>query len=313
MGRLKNTIKPFLPLGVLDFRHRVRDIRGYLDVRGRYENQPSRWNLIASLLNYIQPPKTILFYPERPAPLTVEYKLCALLGYAITTNPKHEFDVAFKRMNTTIFDPALLRGIPTPREKIINAGSADISKKAVSALFENVFGYALDVDPMQYEGKLVEKSNSNFTHDGRVLQGPLTPADIKEDKVYQKLIDNSSVGAGLVTDYRVPIHGRQIPLVYLKHRPVETRFSNVNASAELTAPNIVLSTSERDKLLLLARRMGVDYGEFDVLRDRDGRIYVVDVNNTPVGPPNGLPIPECRLALERMKISFDEMLERHQL
>jgi len=32
--------------------------------------------------------------------------------------------------------------------------------------------------------------------------------------------------------------------------------------------------------------MALDYGELDVLRNKnDGKIYIVDVNNTPQGPP----------------------------
>jgi hypothetical protein len=61
---------------------------------------------------------------------------------------------------------------------------------------------------------------------------------------------------------------------------------------------------ELEQILYLARKMGVDYGEFDVLRDKDKRIYVVDVNNTPAGPPNGLPEGEVKAALERLVKSF---------
>jgi hypothetical protein len=60
----------------------------------------------------------------------------------------------------------------------------------------------------------------------------------------------------------------------------------------------------------MARKMGIDYGEFDILRDKDGRIYVVDVNNTPWGPPNGLPEFESNIALKRLVKSFDRLLEK---
>ena len=46
------------------------------------------------------------------------------------------------------------------------------------------------------------------------------------------------------------------------------------------------------------RRLGLDFGEIDILRDaRDQRIYCVDVNTTPALPPISLPYAEMRRAL----------------
>jgi hypothetical protein len=40
--------------------------------------------------------------------------------------------------------------------------------------------------------------------------------------------------------------------------------------------------------------MGLDFGELDILRDNDdGRIYIVDVNNTPSGPRRGVHMQEA--------------------
>jgi glutathione synthase/RimK-type ligase-like ATP-grasp enzyme len=113
------------------------------------------------------------------------------------------------------------------------------------------------------------------------------PAPRRDGYVYQRVIDNR-VG-DRVLDIRVPIIGDSIPFVYFKYRPVATRFSNTNERAELRATADALSAEEREQLLALSRSMGVDYGELDVLRDADdGLLYVVDVNTTPSGPPNGL-------------------------
>ncbi len=47
-----------------------------------------------------------------------------------------------------------------------------------------------------------------------------------------------------------------------------------------------MSGQEISNLLQFCQLMGMDYGELDVLRDRqDGRIYVVDANSTPLPPP----------------------------
>jgi len=48
----------------------------------------------------------------------------------------------------------------------------------------------------------------------------------------------------------------------------------------------VLSEEEADRVQRFCRGMGLDYGELDAVRDASsGRLYVVDVNNTPFGPP----------------------------
>ena len=260
------------------------------------------------------PGKTVLFFPQRPGPLTVEFKLCKLLGYSTTGDPNRRFDVAFKRKAATFFDPAILRKLPVERERVINADSLDIGKEAVARAFGATFGYELAVDPSRYSGAMVEKSNMNCTHDGRVIAGPMKPRDIQPGKVYQKAIIPQSQN-GCLIDYRVPIHGEQIPLVYVQHVPVKQRFSRrIYAQVDVAAPETVFSANELASMIRLARNLGIDYCEFDVLRDRaDELIYVVDANNTPTGPPWELPRSQQRLALERLARSFERLLRSREL
>ena len=64
-------------------------------------------------------------------------------------------------------------------------------------------------------------------------------------------------------------------------------------------------SSKKEKILLFCRRMGLDYGELDMLRDReDGRLYIVDVNNTPFGPPHGLPKAHAADAVRTLAENF---------
>jgi len=66
-----------------------------------------------------------------------------------------------------------------------------------------------------------------------------------------------------------------------KTRSREARFLTFH-SAKLRETDDVLSKDEQAKILQFCRAIGLDYGELDVLRDNgDGRIYVVDANNTP--------------------------------
>lgn len=310
---MRERLKALLPTSALDA---LRDRRGWIltlprDFRTRrdFSDNSLSADVLAFLGTAFRPGKTILFFPERPEKQFVSYKLCALLGYAITTNVNRRFDAALRHEDATFFDPAVLRTIPgRPGDSgVINARLADISKHAVARAFADVFGYGLEVDPTEYRGRIVEKSNRNAAHDGRLLAGPVAPETVRPDCVYQKAIDNTSED-GLVLDYRLPVHGGRIPLVYLKYRPVETRFSNTNALVRLGSPSEAFSEAELERILSLAAAMGVDYGEFDVLRDKDGRIYVVDINNTPNGPPNGLPVREAKRAMTLLAKSFDRLL-----
>ena len=142
---------------------------------------------------------------------------------------------------------------------------------------------------------------------------PIPAENLRPASVYQKEIDNTTGKDDMVLDYRLPIHGDQIPLIYLKYRPFATRFANQNSFAELGETGKFFSTTELQNILQMARKMGVDYGALDVLRDKDGRIYVVDVNNTPNGPPNGLPLPESKIGMERMTGSFFALLEQWKI
>ena len=111
--------------------------------------------------------------------------------------------------------------------------------------------------------------------------------------------------AGAAEDIRVPVFGHLIPFCYRKRRPIDSRFSNENTSATLCEVDTVLSAAEVQQIFQFCDAMGLDYGELDVLRDRDdGRLYVVDVNNTPWGPPNHLDPASVPVALQRLAHAF---------
>lgn len=192
---------------------------------------------------------------------------------------------------------------------MLNRGCTDISKKHVAAVFERVFGYGLSVDPTTFEGPIAAKSDENYAHDGEVLTGPLDPAAVEGGRVYQRLIDNTAGDEAL--DLRTPVYGGEIPFVYIKRRPVASRFSANNTTVELYRTEDIFTPEERSALARFAREMSLDYGELDVLRDNvDGRIYVVDVANTPAGPPNGVSEEVERAAVRRLAEWFAELVER---
>lgn len=316
MNRIRERIKATLPVlladRLRDFRDKIQASRNHYSFQRLLGDRPV-WRDVASALRVlIQPDERILFFPERPIPPFLAYALCTLLGYTITKDPKRRFDVVFKYKNRTVFDPAILDQVSVDRARIINAGSVDISKRTVGRVFAEIFGYPLDVDPLRYDGEIVEKSDANAAHDGRVVQGPLAPEDIRPGRVYQKVINSLSDRPGFFVDYRVPIIGGQIPFVYLKFRHFDDRFSNY-VDPEMKEPDEIFSSEEVENILRLTRRMGFDFGEIDVLRDADGRIYVVDVNNTPGGALERLPKGARRAGLNRMVKLFDRMLQTRKM
>ncbi len=228
----------------------------------------------------------IAFLPVQPRP----WYLISVLAYR--AHMRHTTDVSQANAVFYFEDETNPEPPKIPDDvagKTFNFGCYDISKTRVARKFEQVFGYALAVDPLIYKGPIAVKSERNGAHDGYAITGPLPNGQALEpDMVYQRLIDNS-VDGKWVEDLRCPIIGGEIALVFVKRRPLESRFANVNTSVKLHKPEDLLTDTERVKLKEFARAMKLDWGGMDVLRDKgDGRIYVVDVNKTNMGPPIAL-------------------------
>lgn len=195
-------------------------------------------------------------------------------------------DVALYFDDSTFSEPPhLLNG---PRVQM-NFECRDISKTHVQNVFKDIFGYDLGVNPKEYTGRMVAKSEINGTHTGKIVEGPCAAED---GYVYQKLIDNRSED-GRVTDIRCPTAFGEIPLIYLKSRPETRRFDNLNTHVVMSTPENELSADEIEKVRLFCNAMKLDWGGLDILRDAaDGRIYIVDVNKTDMGPPLSLPLKD---------------------
>jgi hypothetical protein len=282
--------------------------RAYYRARLQFsnDNRPAAAGIV--LMSIFRASRTILFYPDLPHRDSMIFKICAALGYGISNDAGARSFGIVKWKDSTVFDGAELKKILSSNGRIINGNSLDISKRAVGRIFAEVFGYPLEINPLEFHGRMVEKSDTNATHDGRVLKGPLRPEDLRSGCVYQREIDNQY--GDQVIDYRVPILGDEIPLFYLKHRPVESRFGVPNSAATIEDPAAFFSATELKNLKLMSRNMGIDYGELDVLRDSDGRIYVVDANNTPFGPPVVLTEDEMKSAVSHIASAFSRLIEQ---
>lgn len=251
---------------------------------------------------------TILFFPERPRLHASVFKVCHLSGYRIAL-PGDRFDLAYYWLDAT-FRPEIPPDDPRFSEvRIINGRCLDISKARVEEAHQRVFGYGISVDPLIHAGPLVIKSDLNAQHNGVIVQGPLL--EVVPGNVYQRVIQNIEPNDHVV-DHRVVFIDGRIPHIYLKFRPMSRRFiSNRNDRVEMVETDSVFTADEQEKLVAIARDLHLDVGDLDVLRDRsDGRIYVVDINNTPNGPATRLPPAQMARALKNLTIEFDVLVRR---
>lgn len=258
--------------------------------------------LLAARL-YLAPRLRILCGPDRPGPFQTLTRLCALSGYAIRYDPNDAHDVAVHFAQGG--GPCRVR---TDRP-ILNRACTDISKRHVAAVFERTFGYPLAVDPLTYRGLILAKSDANNTHDGVVLEGPLPASAIEPGRVYQRYLD--TVEDRGAVEWRTPLYGGLAPLTLRRVRPLcEGQFSKTSA-AEAVLPKEAFSRAELAQLFRFAQTMGLDYGEVDIMRDRgDGRIYVVDVANTPAGPIKELSPADMRHALTTLCAAFEGLIRQ---
>lgn len=259
------------------------------------------------VINNVRSKRTVLFYPKMPSQYQVSYKLCTLMGYDMHSSPDQPFDLAIAHIGTTIFPENLFE--PLGDLPLINRNATDISKKRVEQEFENIFGYAIGIDPETFDGLALRKSNDNYTHDGEIIQCPTTITP-DQKMTYQRYID-SRTEDDFFWEMRVPVYRSEIPLIYLKYRPDTLDRFNETSHTTITEPGNILSLDEQKNLVRLAGKMGVDYGEMDVLRDNtDGRIYVVDVNRAPAGPRKGMTDKQCQAAVKILMPAFKRLIEK---
>lgn len=243
----------------------------------------------------------IWFAPDRPRPWYLLWPALQLAGMRLARSPA-EADLAFVfEDRTTAACPDLPSGVP-----VLNAHCLDVTKSRVASVFEDVFGRTLGVDPARWQGPMVSKSEANGRHDGVVIEGP---AAREPGKTYQRLIDNLAPD-GCVEDIRCPTVGGEIPVAFIKRREAGRRFANANAEVLLCAPGDVLSDQERAQIKQFCAAMGLDWGGLDVLRDRSsGKIFIVDVNKTDMGPPIALPLDDKMKATRMIAVMFRNFAE----
>ena len=248
--------------------------------------------------------KTILVYPHYPSRGSTIYKTGKILHYNITNKPNKNFDFAVYWEYLTFRKEYHLLEDISKEKRVINLYNRDISKQYVDQVHHNVFGYSTIIDPLKYNGKIVQKNNINAYHDGKILQAPIKES--KQGYIYQILIDNS-YSNGLVVDIRVPVVGEILDFVYLKFRNISERFKNTTVKTTIEKAHIIFTPEEKELLNNFCKNLKLEYGELDVLRNKtDNKIYVVDVNNTPQGPPANTSKQNASFALKKIADALEK-------
>lgn len=241
---------------------------------------------------------TIAFYPEKPRPWYFVWPVMHVSGAKLISDVQAA-DIVFQFEDKTTTTNVIPQTKPGAR--LVNFECNDISKSTVAAAFEAAAGYSLAVDPSTYDGPMVEKSEKNACHDGRIIEGPMDPIP---GKSYQRLIDNEIAG-GRVEDIRPVICGGKIGIVFLKRRPISRRFMNENSEVEMTTSEKCLSPEEIRIVERFAEEIGLEWGGVDVLRDRhSGKIFIVDANKTDMGPPIALKLGDKLKSTRYMARAF---------
>lgn len=225
---------------------------------------------------------TIRFTPDTPHPRYLVRSAVMWTGSRVARGDAPA-DVAFFFEDATVCAPPA-----PPHVRAFNFGCADISKSHVAAVFGDVFGYPLALDPALWVGDAVEKSEANGAHDGRVVACPCSP---KPGMAYQRVIDTVRTD-GFAYDLRTHCVGGVPVIVWIKRRDPGARFSPPSLGVTRHAPEAVFSAGELALIARFAQAMHADWCGLDILRDADGRIYIVDVNKTDAGPINALSLAD---------------------
>jgi len=233
----------------------------------------------------------IAFLPSRPRPWHSIWSALGAAGGQMTETARHADAVFFFDERTRSKPPRR----PDPLVPDFNFRCVDTSKSRVAQDFEIIFGYALAIKPERHQGLMVVKSEINGRQDGRVIDGPHLP---EPGFAYQKLIDNCIEG-NQVEVFSCPTVRGEIPLVYVMRRDLKRRFSNRDKTVFIANASAVFHSEELLNIRYFCAAIGLDWGTIDVLRDKtDGRIYIVDVNKTDIGPPLALPLQDKLRAVD---------------
>ena len=281
---------------------------GYASLHPRYQGSPATFAIgLIDGARQLNRGRRILFYPKVPRAGSGYLITRVVLrnGYQTVTHPDEPFDLAVKWLDQTFSpnDDTLLSLIADGF--VLNGGCVDNSKTTVERLHREVFGYGLAVDPTTWKGRCVRKPDLNGAGSGSLIDCPIEAPE--PGYIYQRFVDALDEDGNL-EEIRITIVGDRIPVVRVRAKPLDpAKIKEKHVKIVVRDATDVFTPEEIALIVRLAHRIGVQFGELDVLRDRhDGRIYVVDVNNTPWGARRDLPVDTWLEIVGRISDAFDD-------
>ena len=240
----------------------------------------------------------VLFYPELPAERAALALALKSMGANIHNYIQAESNLQIAWLDETVRSQEL-------NPAFINGKANDIRKSTLDEIHQAVFGYSTRVDPLAYEGEVLRKAEQNAVHDATIVHAPLNP---EQGYIYQKIID-TEVQSYFYRDIRPVYLNGKLCFAYLNFRMKGKRFSAKKFAAKLVDIDAFITKDEQEKIVQVCANMGVDYAEIDCMRDnKDGRLYVIDVNTTAYGPAHGLSYRNQRRANALYVKELKEML-----
>lgn len=240
----------------------------------------------------------LTFHPMIPQPRATIVSLLGAVGVRIGVDvpiggPAIAWDTE------TFLSTAAMAALPI---SAINRLCTDISKTRVDALWAELAGYSIEVDPLTVEGPMVVKSDANGRHDGRLMVGPIKRK--QPGMVYQLPID--SLVGGKFFEYRLIVMRDRIPIVLESEMPVP-HWGHHAIVTRGRPTSELLSRAEIDLILAFTALIGLEFGELDAVREETtGRLYILDANRTPVRP-HYMPADDEKRAYAQMAATFAEM------
>jgi hypothetical protein len=212
--------------------------------------------------------KTILFYPDEIRGGRVLWAV-KKAGYLWHNDPEKPYDVFIYWSYHRTKEP------PDPiavEHRAVNWRLFDITKSRVNDVYNDI-----NINPLTYQKQAVRKTESQGSHSGCIINCPISRMQYNPQLVYQKYIE-TRVG-GLYTSYRLFYDG-EVRFVAKKYK--KSPFKSDHVLIEKYHPLDIFTRMHLDTIQKKSIIFGLEFGEIDILRDvRDGRSYVVDINNVP--------------------------------
>lgn len=221
----------------------------------------------------------LLFYPDNTKDGAKVFSYCQWLGIENITDPTKDGIIAvfFNHPNPECIYPKDETIIELSKKyKVYNLNCNNTRKSHVAKIHKKVFGYNADIEN-NYRGRVFRKSELQYQRDEEILPAIGT----NPDYYYMKYIDTFEKGMGYV-HHRVPYFDGEIPIVIKvgKRHPYKRKRST--NKHQIGKPGEFFKQYELRLIKKFCKKIGLDYGELDVLRDiKTKKIFVVDVNDKP--------------------------------